>query len=239
MRGASLPEPDAVGGDLTAGGRLRLLAWNAVPLAQVTVAAVLLSVRWSGWELRLLFVTAWIFLVPPLVARLLLARGPLRLAGEAFGSDTFFRWWAIACLQTLFNRLPWIEEALRLVPGLYSAWLRLWGAHVGRLTYWGPGAVVLDRSFLEIGDQVVIGVGVKLSPHLLVQGPGPGLRLQLAPIRIGEGAVVGGYSTLAPGSEVAAHEATSACQLLPPFNRWEGGRRVRTASAPDEASLHA
>ena len=213
--------------ELDAAQRLRLLAWNTLPLLQLSVATLLVLVPTFSWSVRLALVVGWIFVVPALAARLVLARWSEPTRDVPFASDAFFKWWAISNLQALFNRLPMLEEVLRLVPGLYSAWLRLWGARIGRTTFWAPGTRVLDRSFLEIGDDVVLGAGARLSSHLIVSHAEGGMRLQVAPIRIGDGAVVGGCSVLGPGSEIAPREATNACQVLPPFSRWENGRRVR------------
>ncbi len=60
-----------------------------------------------------------------------------------------------------------MEEILRLIPGLYSFWLRAWGSRVGKLTYWAPQTVILDRGFLEIGDHVIFGAGVRINPHVM------------------------------------------------------------------------
>ena len=56
-------------------------------------------------------------------------------------------------LQVLYSAFP----ALRLVPGLYSAWLRLWGSRVGRAVYWTPQVKITDRGLLKVGDGVVFG----------------------------------------------------------------------------------
>ena len=43
---------------------------------------------------------------------------------------------------------------------------------------------------------------------------------------IGDRSVVGGYSLLTAGSELAADECTRAFLVSPPFSRWEHGRRT-------------
>lgn len=239
MRVASSPEAQELREALTPRQRLRLLAWNGLPLFQVAVAVLLVGGPWFGWSVRLLALIGWVFVVPPLVARLLLSRWSVPSEDVAFGSDDFFRWWAVSNLQGLFNRLPFLEESLRLFPGLYSAWLRLWGARIGRLTYWSPGVVVLDRPFIEIGDHVVCGVGVNLSSHLILHKAPGGLRLHVAPIRIGDGAIVGGYTVVGPGTEIAPHQATNACQALRPFTRFERGRRLRAEPKKEDVSANA
>lgn len=41
-----------------------------------------------------------------------------------------------------------------LIPGIFSCWLRLWGAKVGRDVYWTTRLEIADRSLLEIGDRI-------------------------------------------------------------------------------------
>lgn len=208
--------------------RLRMLAWNTFPLLHaVGVVALALAPSWSpGW--RALASSLVLFVLPPMLARLVTARRPLESGEHAMGSPTFFAWWALSCLQGLFNRMGFLEELLRLVPGLYSLWLRLWGARIGRLTFWAPRSQVLDRSLIVVGDEVVIGAGTQLTSHLLVRRKSE-IALVLGEIRIGNNAVIGGLSRIAPGVEVEADEATLPCTILLPFNRFKDGRRVRAS----------
>lgn len=178
------------------------------------------------------FLTPWPWLAP--VALYLVPLVPGRLLRESLrsappeipiGGGDFLRWWAAFQCQVLFLRFPVLEEILRLIPGLYSLWLRGWGSRIGKLTYWAPGTVILDRGYLDIGDHVVFGAGVRLNPHVMERDPEPLLRL--APVRIGDGAMIGGYSLLTVGTEIASGEATRAFLISPPFSRWKNGRRTR------------
>lgn len=201
-------------------------AW--VPLALLLAAAapaLLLTPWWHG----LLAGLAGLYLVPPLLGRLLLLAG--RPTGTcALASAMGRRWLVLFLLQSPFLRLPLLEELLRLVPGLYQTWLNLWGSRVSLLSVWGPGVVVSDRWALEIGRGAVIGSGAILSGHLLLADAG-GFSLRLGPVRVGAGAVVGGRAGLAPDSTVAAHETFPALQPLPPGRTWAGGRRLASGAA--------
>jgi hypothetical protein len=206
--------------------RLLLLLANALPL--VHLAGTVTLAFWPGlapwWRVSLVLVT--LYLVPPLACRAvktLLKPAEGRLA---VGSRSFFAWWLMLQTQVIFVRLPFLEELIRFVPGLYSAWLRCWGSRIGRLTYWAAGLTILDRAYLEIGDDVVFGAGVRLNPHVL-QGEADGTWLYLGTIRIGSGASVGGYALLSAGCEIEPKEQTHAFLILPPFTRWQGGRRSR------------
>ena len=108
-----------------------------------------------------------------------------------------------------------------MIPGLYSAWLRLWGAKIGRFTYWAPGTIILDRSFIHIGNFVVFGAGVRLNPHVI-----DGNDLILAPVIIEDNVTVGGYSLLTSGTVLRKNQAAKAFLISPPFSVWQDNKRV-------------
>jgi hypothetical protein len=208
-------------------GRLLLLALNFLPLAQVVLTTGLLFMPYAPWPMRVGIALAVLYLSPPLVCRLILFFVRIPQGRIAVGSKAFFGWWASFQLQIIFCRLTALEEIVRLVPGLYSLWLRLWGARVGRLAYWSPGTLITDRSFLSIGNDVVFGAGVRLNAHVLAKNRDGRMELLLATLKIGDRAVVGGYSLLTAGTEISSDEVTRACLLSPPFSFWQGGKRVK------------
>ena len=211
-------------------GRLLMLGLNFLPLLHVLFLAALLLLPPAGWPARIGFLLAALYLVPPILARLILALIPIPQGRLALGGRAFFAWWALFQLQIIFCRLPALEELLRLIPGVYSLWLRLWGARIGRLTYWSPGLVITDRSFLNIGDDVVFGAGVRLNAHVLARTGDGRMELLLAELKIGDRSVVGGYSLVTAGTEISPDEVTMACQLLPPFSLWKAGRRLKRSA---------
>jgi hypothetical protein len=198
-----------------------------VPLLHALSVLLLLLWPWTRPAWRVLMAMAALYLAPPLAARLLIAVVPFGKTVIAVGSRDFFTWWALLSFQVLFCRFPALEEALRVVPALYSAWLRLWGSRIGRLVYWSAGTQVLDRSFLDIGNDVIFGAGVRLNPHVLARNAGGELELLLAPVKIGAGSIVGGYSLLTAGTEIMPGECLQALLVSPPFTRWKDGKRVR------------
>lgn len=197
------------------GVQLAMLLLNVIPLlhAAGTIACFLTPFPWLAPVVLYLFP-----LIPGRILRETLRSSP---GSMVVGSPAFLRWWACFQCQVLFLRFPVLEEILRLVPGTYSLWLRCWGSRIGKLTYWAPQTVILDRGFLEIGDQVVFGAAVRLNPHMMEE------ELKLAPIRIGDGAMIGGYSLLTAGTEIAVGERTRAFLISPPFSKWKDGRRTR------------
>lgn len=224
--------PGAAAPTLRWPGRVALLLLNTLPLAHLlAVLATLLTPATLTWPARLALAAGVLYLLPPLLARAVLHAWPVRQTRSAAGSREFFVWWATFQLQVIFCRFPALEELLRVVPGLYSQWLRLWGARIGRFTYWAAGTLLTDRSFLHVGDDVVFGAGVRLNAHVLTRGADGRVELLLAPVRIGHRALVGGYSLLTAGTELADDEASRAFLISPPFSRWRAGRRDRTPAA--------
>ena len=230
--------------------RLAMVACGYVPFLNVVVMGTVIALaatgvlpRWTAW-----LAPAWLLLVPPIVVRLTMlntsfSRVPkgrawlteteearpfgTPLNGISLNSNDFLLWWFASQWQAIFNRLPIIEETMRLVPGLYSAWLRLWGARVGRFVYWTPGLRILDRSLLDVGDGAAFGAGVRINPHVLLLDADGRPVLRVGTVRIGAGALVGGYALLTAGCWIADDEATPANLTLRPFGGWRNGRRVK------------
>jgi hypothetical protein len=202
------------------GVRVAMLLLNLLPILHGTgaVACFFLPLPWPH---RAAAALAFLYLLPLIPGRLL--RESLRAEPATFdiGSPAFLRWWACFQCQVLFLRFPVLEEIIRLIPGLYSLWLRCWGSRIGKLTYWAPQTIILDRGFMDVGDLVVFGAGVRLNPHVMEN------ELKLAPIRIGDGAMIGGYSLLTAGTEIADGERTRAFLISPPFSIWKDGKRIR------------
>jgi acetyltransferase-like isoleucine patch superfamily enzyme len=215
-----------LGSNLSGPKRLLILFISYWAFFHAVAIGLMLGIPWTLFRWRLLAGLLLLYLIPPLAARILLWLVPIREGRIPIGRRDFFVWWALLNLQVIFCRFPALEEGLRLVPGLYGTWLRLWGARIGRLIYWAAGLRILDRSFLRIGDGVIFGAGVRLNPHVLAQNEKKEMELILATVVLGDRALVGGYSLLTAGTEIAPDECTRACLLSPPFSQWENGVRV-------------
>ncbi|MCP3892010.1 MAG: hypothetical protein GY702_24545 [Desulfobulbaceae bacterium] len=175
-----------------------------------------------------------LYLLPVMIARSILWIRPIKNTRIPLSSPEYFTWWILLNLQMLFCRLPFLEECLRCVPTLYSNWLRLWGAKIGKYTYWAAGLRILDRSFLNIGDGVVFGAGVRLNSHVVTKNSSGDLELQLADIVIKDRAIIGGYSLLTAGTVVEQDEVTKAILQSPPFSTWVNGKRLKNTSEKTE-----
>ncbi len=223
---AGRPVAAGLGATLSSPKRLLILLINYWTILQVVLIGLALAIPWALFRWRLLAGLLLLYLVPPLAARIIRCLAPIREGRIPVGRRDFFVWWALFNLQVIFCRFPALEEMLRLVPGLYGPWLRLWGARVGRLIYWGAGLRILDRSFVQIGNGVMFGATVRLNPHVLARNKTGELELILATVVIGNEALIGGYSLLTAGTEIAPGECTKAFLISPPFSKWKGGVRV-------------
>jgi hypothetical protein len=150
------------------------LLGNFLPLALIAELVALSLTLADAPGARMALFIGLLYLAPPLCGRLLtwVFRKPTGRDLPQSSSD-FKVWWVLLRLQMPFNRLPWLEELLRMVPGLYPLWLNLWGARVHPATFWAPGARIIDRPYVSIGYGSVIGTGALLSGHLARTEDGP------------------------------------------------------------------
>lgn len=201
------------------------LAWW--PVAWHSAGAVLVWLAPAGWRIGIAAV--WALLLPPLLCRML---RPLAIAGSWRPNSVAARsWWWQQQLQIPFARLPAIEEAMRLVPGLYQMWLRLWGAQVSLRCAVAAGVQLTDRQWVRIGSGAILGNGCMLGGHLVLRDA-DGWLIIIAPVTIGTRAIAGARTMIGPGASIADDEAMPATYALPPFQRWQGGRRIK---APGDA----
>lgn len=177
-----------------------MLLFGYIPLLHA-LACIAMWFLPQSLAIRAITFIAMLYLLPPIAARLAHVREgkyPMHLG-----------WWWSQQWQTLFNRFPFLDEVLRLLPSVYSLWLRLWGSHIGGLVYWAPRVAIIDRGLIDVGDNVVVGAGVRIGSHYFANG-----ELLIARVRIGANAVVGAYSTLAPGAIIKENESTPAVRVI-------------------------
>jgi hypothetical protein len=199
------------------------LALNYLPLAQLATGALVVASLASSRSARLLAAAAWLYLVPPCVCRLtLFAFG--RPQGRGLTQDTraYKVWWFTHQWQVVFNRLPWLEELLRLVPGAYALWIGMWGGSVSPWAYWAPGSIVVDRHLVIVERGAVIGMGAGLTGHIASLRADGTFTVDIAAPRVGRGAIMGTRSGLGPSAELADHQVLPAGRLIPPFMHWDG-----------------
>lgn len=229
-----LPRPRAF--DVPAAFRVKMVLLGFIPLLHLTATILPVALALTG---RLAPRLAWLtpvvlFVLPPLVVRVATTWSPLTVGRVEPGSTAFLHWWFTAQWQIVFARFPMLEELLRMIPGAYSMWLRLWGARIGSVVYWSPGVAILDRSLVRIGSRVIIGTGARFNPHALAPAGPRDTKLYLAPITIAEDVLIGAFSQLLPGCQVGAGEITPPFRTIHAFARFAGGRRTTIANqSPD------
>jgi len=175
---------------------------------------------------RVWVLAAWVYLLPPLTSRLMIfAWG--RPEGRLTQDMAAYRvWWVLTQWQMLFNRLPWLEELLRLVPGLYALWIGLWGGHLSPFAYVGPGVLITDRHAIRVGRGAILGMKSILAGHLVVRDEaGRWLVLAAAPIVEPE-AIVGGDAKLGPGAVLRAGHMLATGRHINPFDEWPRRKAV-------------
>ena len=145
---------------------------------------------------------AIIYLLPPATFRLHNIFFPIREKLSNLSERRYSPWWGAHQIQLIYIALPQLESLLRLVPGLYSAWLRMWGSRVGRKVYWTPNVEITDRHMLEIGDRVVIGHKTKFLGHA-IKPKGKEVILYTRAISVGNDVFIGAGSRIGPGATIS------------------------------------
>ena len=108
-----------------------------VHLGLSAVGLVLAIQSGNGWWL--LWSLFFLYLFPPLCQRGHQLVWPLQEGLSELSKPAYSPWWTTLQLQAVFNAAPSLEAILRLVPGVYSCWLRLWGSRIGRGVGVGSG----------------------------------------------------------------------------------------------------
>ncbi|MBS1964152.1 MAG: hypothetical protein JST04_18210 [Bdellovibrionales bacterium] len=146
------------------------------------------------------------YLLSPLVWTALKAlfgptpEGVFRIGKRAKGGNLWFLYYN---LQSFYTSFPTFERALRLVPGLYSAWLRLWGSRIGKKVNWTAECQIVDRGHLEVGDRAFFGNRSYLSAHALKKTDDRYL-LFVKKITVGADAMVSYSAHVGPGVRIGA-----------------------------------
>jgi len=149
----------------------------------------------------ILLIPSAVYLFPLLSFRLMGVFYPIKEGKSDLSKDKYSPWWGGHQIQLLFYVVPSFEALLRVIPGAFSLWLRLWGSKVGKGIYWTPNVEIDDRSMVEIGNHVLFGHKVELVSHV-VGGKKGVFSLYSKNIIIGDGAFIGAGSRLGPGAEI-------------------------------------
>lgn len=146
-----------------------------------------------------LFICLYVF--PVIVYRVHQYFYPIQEGISYLTKQEYNTWWGTQQIQLIYNSFPFLERILHLVPGLFSFWLRLWGAKIGKNVYWVPTVSILDRGLIELGDGVLIGHRAGFSAHS-VKPKKDNLVVFVAKIKIGNHVFVSGDVGIGPGVEI-------------------------------------
>lgn len=126
---------------------------------------------------------------------------PLKEGISYLQGKNYSPWWGSHQIQVIYIAFPALETLLRLIPGAFSLWLRLWGSKVGKNVYWTPQLEISDRSLIEIGDNVVFGNGVGIYSHI-IKPKKQDLLLYVKKVKIGNNVFLGAWNHIAPGVSI-------------------------------------
>lgn len=169
------------------------------------LSLALATILWFGARptplqpLLLLFI---LYLLPPLAFRVHQWICPIKKSLSNLSDRRYSPWWGAHQIQLLYFAVPQLEAMLRIIPGAYSAWLRLWGSRIGRQVYWTPNIEITDRHLLDIGNRVLLGHRCKLLGHA-IKPKGEAMVLFTRTIKIGNDVFVGAGSRIGPGAVIA------------------------------------
>jgi len=179
----------------------RIISFYSTCILSLCVATVL----WFGWRpsfVQPVILAVILYLVPPLTFRLHRAFFPIKKSLSNLSERKYSPWWGAHQIQLIYTAVPQLEATLRIVPGLYSAWLRLWGSRIGRAVYWTPNVEITDRHALDIGARVVCGHKCKFLGHA-IKPRGRQTALYTRTITIGSDVFIGAGSRIGPGAVIA------------------------------------
>ena len=192
-----------------------------------SLAAVI--IKPSVWTLMLLAFTVYGF---PLCAfRFLNLLSPVKEGFSQIDEKQFSPWWGGHQIQAIYIAIPQLEAALRLIPGAFSFWLRMWGSKVGAAVYWTPRVDIVDRNLLDIGDRVIFGDKVECFGHVIKPKQGR-LLLYVKRVHIGHHVFIGAGNRLGPGVRIADGAYVPVLSVLFPnqnVRKEEGRVEIRDA----------
>jgi len=213
----------------------RLFSYFPLLLTAAAFTAAAMLAAWpSGWTVALfLFV---IYLVAPVILRVMQIWAPIKHGASAIDGRKFSPWLASHHVQAFYDALPFLEALLRVIPGFYSMWLRIWGSRIGYGVEWAVNMSVFDRSLIDIGNRVVFSRSVELASHVRRKTDTAGSRVLVRPVRIGGYAFLGAGAQLGPGVNVPVNAQVPALAVLHANETF--GEGVRHPN-PDEAEFAA
>lgn len=191
----------------------RVFSWFPLLMTVLSFAALGVFAQWPTiWSAMLvLFV---IYFLPPIVQRIVFRWSAIKPGVANIDGRTFSPWLASHNIQAIYDALPFLESLLRVFPGFYSMWIRMWGSRVGYGVEWPVRMDVLDRSLMDIGNRVVFSREVELAAHVRKKTDGGGSRVLVRSVRIGSYAFIGANARVGPGANVPSNANVPALAVV-------------------------
>jgi len=184
----------------------------------VSMVLLIMTIHKLSFLYGLFFVLVLYFL-PVMIWRLLNLFKPLQEGQSNILDPMYNPWWISHQLQMTYMAYPFLEATLRLIPGVYSFWLRLWGSRIGCQVHWTPGVSVYDRGLIEIGDRVIIGERASFVSHVITPKDGQAL-LMIKKCIVEKDAFVGAGSIISPGCLIREKSIVKAGSEFYPQSVW-------------------
>ena len=128
---------------------LRGVIISFFPLLMLTGAsACLIGGLWFREPVLLAASLVWLYVIPLLAFRIHQVLCPIKLGGSHLANKGYSGWYGAHQIQLIYLYLPGLERVLRMIPGVFSLWLRLWGSKIGKRIYWTPHFEISDRSLI-------------------------------------------------------------------------------------------
>ena len=170
-----------------------------------------------------------LMLISPLVVRAMNWHTPLDVETRLTDMESPLLRWTRYMVATHVVRI--VAGSIFRGSPIWSAYLRLAGARIGRRVYVNSLAVV-DYNLLDFGDDVVIGDGVHLSGHTIEGGV-----LKTARVRLGRGVTIGVGSIVGIGVDAGEGCQVGALSLVPKYTQLDAGTTyVGIPAQPSQAS---
>ncbi|NEU74893.1 acyl transferase [Hassallia byssoidea VB512170] len=167
-------------------------------LVMLMTAASILWICFYPGILSIMALLISLYIFPLLIYRIHEYFYPLKEGISYLAGKNYSPWWGSHQIQVIYIAFPALETLLRLIPGAFSLWLRLWGAKVGKNVYWTPQLEISDRALIEIGDNVVFGNGIGIYSHI-IKPKKQDLLLYVKKVKIGNNVFLGAWNHIAPG----------------------------------------
>lgn len=194
-------------------GADRVFSYFPLMMTAASLTALGIFAQWPSVlsAALLLFI---VYVLPPIVLRVMLRWAPLQQGIACIDGRSFCPWLASHHIQAFYDALPYLESLLRVIPGFYSMWLRMWGSRVGYGVEWPVRIDVLDRNLMDIGNRVVFSREVELAAHVRQKMDGGGSRVLVRTVRIGGYAFLGAGVRVGPGASVPHNANVPAMTLV-------------------------